>query len=564
MNDLMLTAYTLFGWEITRLTRFIFLAMAVFFVLYIIKFVFYIIKFINLWKLFNSIKRTDDLSEVAEQIKTCWDFTCKDIKHQFSEYREQCWGEKPDIYNREQFDKYVNIETLFPNISNGNIAAILTSLGILGTFMGVALGLHGFSMDIHHPENLAPEITNLLSGMKTAFITSIVGLILAIIVTFLNGVIIIIANMMVNKIVDTVDSIVDRGRPEELLVKIEGHLNQGQNAISNAIKESGIISELKDMTHQLTEALEKTQERRFEERLAEFNVQLERMTDTTENVTNSYNKTIKAQEILQNSFKQAAQKVEISAHNIEKSSLEMSAMANGLTNVVNNVRDSMIESVNSFGTGVKKTSLASQHLAEQVEKVNETYKLLTKESSAASKNFVGSANKIKETTESLQNISEKNKDALEGMASIVDSIKDSLHSLPELVEMSGNALAHHEKDLINKWQTVIPEKMNEIYGHFLRKIAEAQGVWVDTPLKLAEQLEKVSLESSKSFEKMTAQFANEYNDSLAKMQKRSNVQLKDRIDRVFKELDDQLSTSLGLFKQITDKLRDEIIRLGNR
>ncbi|WP_428196416.1 hypothetical protein [Aliivibrio kagoshimensis] len=55
------------------------------------------------------------------------------------------------------------------------IPAILTSIGITGTFIGITLGLSGFSMGGSSKELLATAM-QLLEGMNTAFYTSLVGL----------------------------------------------------------------------------------------------------------------------------------------------------------------------------------------------------------------------------------------------------------------------------------------------------------------------------------------------------------------------------------------------------
>lgn len=54
---------------------------------------------------------------------------------------------------------------------------ILTSLGILGTFMGLVWGLRGFNPVSY--EAMASSITSLINGIKVAFITSIYGIVLA-------------------------------------------------------------------------------------------------------------------------------------------------------------------------------------------------------------------------------------------------------------------------------------------------------------------------------------------------------------------------------------------------
>lgn len=53
---------------------------------------------------------------------------------------------------------------------------LLTSMGILGTFAGIIIGLLGFN-----PDNIDGSISVLLGGLKTAFITSLVGMTLSII-----------------------------------------------------------------------------------------------------------------------------------------------------------------------------------------------------------------------------------------------------------------------------------------------------------------------------------------------------------------------------------------------
>ncbi|NIY90401.1 hypothetical protein HCZ64_24790, partial [Vibrio campbellii] len=50
-------------------------------------------------------------------------------------------------------------------------ANILTSLGILGTFAGIVVGLMDFD-----PQNIDGSIESLLGGLKTAFLTSLAGM----------------------------------------------------------------------------------------------------------------------------------------------------------------------------------------------------------------------------------------------------------------------------------------------------------------------------------------------------------------------------------------------------
>jgi len=47
----------------------------------------------------------------------------------------------------------------------------IVSIGVLGTFVGIFIGLQGFN-----PEDIMNSVNKILSGLKTAFFTSIVGM----------------------------------------------------------------------------------------------------------------------------------------------------------------------------------------------------------------------------------------------------------------------------------------------------------------------------------------------------------------------------------------------------
>lgn len=52
---------------------------------------------------------------------------------------------------------------------------LTATMGVLGTFIGIYMGLHSFDVN-----NISVSVPGLLEGMKTAFLTSIVGMIGAI------------------------------------------------------------------------------------------------------------------------------------------------------------------------------------------------------------------------------------------------------------------------------------------------------------------------------------------------------------------------------------------------
>lgn len=101
------------------------------------------------------------------------------LEEAFDRYRTRLKGyEKGNrMTNTCDLDEYIN-EDLLDEIGmthfNGSIAGTLTGLGILGTFIGLSLGLNSFNgNDIY---TISDNVGPLLEGMKVAFHTSVYGI----------------------------------------------------------------------------------------------------------------------------------------------------------------------------------------------------------------------------------------------------------------------------------------------------------------------------------------------------------------------------------------------------
>ncbi len=57
----------------------------------------------------------------------------------------------------------------------------IVSIGVLGTFVGIFIGLQGFN-----PEDIMNSVNKILAGLKTAFFTSIVGMSVATILSIIQ------------------------------------------------------------------------------------------------------------------------------------------------------------------------------------------------------------------------------------------------------------------------------------------------------------------------------------------------------------------------------------------
>ena len=146
-----------------------------------------------LWSTTRAMKRAiHTLEDYAGQdnIRTIWQdsrFMGKRLKG--------CW--QRFLLNAEQLDHrglpcnvedYINDDTVTHGPGNAQLAelipTLLTSLGILGTFMGMVQGLSG--LDISNGENMMEGIRKLLEGMGYAFGTSVAGVSCSLVFNMLN------------------------------------------------------------------------------------------------------------------------------------------------------------------------------------------------------------------------------------------------------------------------------------------------------------------------------------------------------------------------------------------
>ena len=98
--------------------------------------------------------------------------------------------------------------------------AILTGLGVLGTFIGLAMGIGGLDLDSKNIEDLDKSISPLIKGCSTAFITSVWGVACSIIFTFLEKILEWSAVNSIRKVQSRYDALVPRYTAEESMIAL--------------------------------------------------------------------------------------------------------------------------------------------------------------------------------------------------------------------------------------------------------------------------------------------------------------------------------------------------------
>ncbi|MDF0728430.1 MotA/TolQ/ExbB proton channel family protein [Cytobacillus sp. S13-E01] len=129
----------------------------------------------------DSEQKAQQLNEWFEDQKTI----PKVIKDSWSSFYKDFRQSKgiPDVYQYFLEEDLVTKQG-FRKIAE-SIPATFVSLGILGTFIGITMGMEGLNPDGPSDE-LQGGIERLLGGMNVAFISSIVGILISLIIQFID------------------------------------------------------------------------------------------------------------------------------------------------------------------------------------------------------------------------------------------------------------------------------------------------------------------------------------------------------------------------------------------
>lgn len=475
---------------------------------------------------------------------------------------------------------------------------ILTTLGILGTFLGITIGLVNFDFSTH--ESIDQSLPSLLGGLKMAFTTSIFGLAASILIRFANA-----AKTKLKK--ETPDEIsskdvyeVLKGQREAMdmvraaiagdqdaslvtqIQKARADMNDGLKTIERSINGDNEKSVVSHLTHVNENIRNSTDEIKAE--FKEFSAQLSEMAtkhiiEALSKVISNFNENLNEQ--FGDNFKQLNQAVEklvtwqeeyrqqmIDTKSALDSSVEaMKAGAESLESIKNDAQaipptmktlEEVLEvlgtelsdlrnSIESFGQIKDKAEEALPAISQNVEEITALVKQTAEEGNNLHKKFVDDTIYLVDwITAQLKDmgndVAEQNKKMTEMMRQAADDVQKSASS----VQDQGKKVV---EDLGNSFKESTT-KINEQ----IREVLETQGQEVG---KLSESLRQEMQKANREREEYL-------NKEINELVKKMDEALQHELNTALQSMADHLGAITRKFTEDYSDLTDKMSEVVNK
>ena len=217
------------------------------------------------------------------------------------------------------------------------------TLGMLGTFIGILVGLLGFDTTA---ENL--NIGALLDGLKLAFITSIAGVVFSIVRSF-------IAKIGLAPIEETTEV----GQLEEMNVKFEKFFKKVGNSFGQQLQD-GLASALNNLTDSISASFTKS--------IDDFTAAVNGLTEQTENLQNLYSDFKDTMDTM----KVTADEVSGLLENVRDAVSDMEKPLAGIATMAEQA-NATVKALNNTATAMEQVNTLSTNTVDSISGMTQTY-----------------------------------------------------------------------------------------------------------------------------------------------------------------------------------------------
>ena len=420
----------------------------------------------DLSKLRTILCQVNDYYKLNEKID---EFSEKSIvKREWKNYRDSLYIKEKTIYETIDAEFFFNFDSLYKGEIRykvfSYIPQLMVGLGMLGTFYGLSSGLSG--LELGNVDSIQNSVGELLSGVKTAFYTSLFGLAYSILYTILLNFYMVEIEKIIfeirKKIGTITKKIVNQNYIEEIskrLEEIKSSNNDMATTLNNQIETMGknlnenIVNFSNNIGGNFKNELSNVLDKIFNENL------VMNLNNSLENISNVF---------LTNSEKMQEFKSEVVNMIKDLSELKLSYM--NVLEETNNLKSEFKITMENLNNGLSD-------ITESINEVSRKYKETTNE-----------LEQIIDTLTNSQNnnidILESNKEVMEVATTLLENSKDML-SAEKVVQELWQSYELTFKDINLKLVTSLETYKNnlEVTGIQLREILKENSDEYNTFIK---------------------------------------------------------------------------------
>ncbi len=487
-------------------------------------------------------------------------FHTPNVSNTFLEYKSELQRmdseEKPTIRPdiRDYFNEDLINSVLMAEISE-QISGVMTGLGILGTFIGLTIGLNKFSLGSEiDTSQMQTSISGLLEGIKTAFITSIFGVVYSLLFNFFYKKIYISACEAMNEFILCYENEMISSPQNDLLTSFVRNQEIQTESLRNFADNiaAAMAKQMNELLQPTVEKLNSAVDNFFDKSVRSQNESLDVIVNTfVDNMNSSLGNQFEAlgETISELNVKQVEnnEKMQAVVDTICKNAADITSVNCSLECSLQSL-NGLIDKLDEYQSNTNRANEALLNRIDTINSYNDRQADALANLEKAQSEFNETADSIRQC---LDDYNRNSSDFGDRSAAAFDSLNASINSFDEL---NSAFIADFKAALIEeiKAGTAATAEQNQLISDTFAKAVKSSGEILDA------QIQKVN-EISSSLNKSMTDSAKALRDAYRDMENDVSVVLKktyESFDTTMADISRHLSGTIESNRETIDKLNE--------
>ena len=471
---------------------------------------------------FDSIKTKIKSGEITKSsvLKNEINFSDIDVQNAFEEYKNELKRISSDdkICISPDIRDYINddlIDTIVKKEVSDQVSGAMTGMGILGTFVGLVIGLNSFNLGTDIDTNeMQNSISNLLEGIKTAFITSIYGVVYSLVFNYFYKKIYIITIDSMNEFISCFEESVVPSPENDLLTVLVRNQEEQTRTMQNFASDvaEAMSSQLNNVLDKLNTSIDS-----FVKNAGESNAQAmqnlvhyftDAMNNSMGNQLDDLGKTISELNDVQ---KKNTEEIHSVVNEICNSAADIIKVNESLENSVTTM-DSFMSNMNAYQQRIDSANEALIHKVEVISGFSEKQGTILEEINASQKNLNNLISGANETmAESNKIYSKFSSDMAEAFAALSDNITTANNNNKNFISEAVNSI--NEK--LDEFREVNTDECNAFID-VLRDIVSSSHIAIEASAEKSSRIITESFENVEELLEGMKRISSEQNEDILK------------------------------------------------